>query len=520
MRPGPPRPASATPPTAGRHHRPRDQAHRHPLDVPADAEGAARQRAVRRGVRRAVRQARLQVRHHGGGRRQRGGAPGGEQAAAVFNAPAPARSDPGPRLETAHAKADRRPTAPPPPLALSCNPRRSTSSARGWTWRSTTTTAAGGWWSARWAGEKGWVLAGARARAGLSRLAARRPPPAGPLLPPPLPCSSDPQPHSHPHPKPPPAQRGAPRARPSGQPRGQRLFGVRDRPKDHPRRRAPAVGRGRASLAHQEPVQGTPLHAAARGVPPLPCAGGRARGALGGGGRFCCWQKGWEGSSNLSLEDRRCGRLPAPSDRLPPIAFLLPHQTPGPAAARVGRQPRRAARQVHDRRAARDAARRGAAIPCRVLRVSEQAGLGPGGVDQGGGPQRGAVGRTACAGLGRRGAPTCARAARRRRPGERPSPSLLPPRAHPDPQDKSLVGADPVVWYTFAFTHFVRPEDYPVMPCDVIGFRWGGGRCDRVQVGAGRGRPRAGEARLRAGRGSCGDGSDGERASCAPCRPH
>jgi Cu2+-containing amine oxidase len=37
-------------------------------------------------------------------------------------------------------------------------------------------------------------------------------------------------------------------------------------------------------------------------------------------------------------------------------------------------------------------------------------------------------------------------------------------------QDRSLLGADPVVWYTFGVTHFVRPEDYPVMPCDTIGF--------------------------------------------------
>ncbi|KAI8464298.1 MAG: copper amine oxidase [Monoraphidium minutum] len=37
-------------------------------------------------------------------------------------------------------------------------------------------------------------------------------------------------------------------------------------------------------------------------------------------------------------------------------------------------------------------------------------------------------------------------------------------------EDRPLVGQDPVVWLTFAFTHFVRPEDYPVMPCDTIGF--------------------------------------------------
>eukprot|EP00878_Enallax_costatus_P018606 GHUV01019596.1.p1 GENE.GHUV01019596.1~~GHUV01019596.1.p1 ORF type:complete len:681 (+),score=180.46 GHUV01019596.1:3034-5076(+) len=37
-------------------------------------------------------------------------------------------------------------------------------------------------------------------------------------------------------------------------------------------------------------------------------------------------------------------------------------------------------------------------------------------------------------------------------------------------EDRSLLGADPVLWYTFGVTHFVRPEDYPVMPCDQIGF--------------------------------------------------
>ncbi|KAF6253735.1 copper amine oxidase [Scenedesmus sp. NREL 46B-D3] len=37
-------------------------------------------------------------------------------------------------------------------------------------------------------------------------------------------------------------------------------------------------------------------------------------------------------------------------------------------------------------------------------------------------------------------------------------------------QDVSLLGADPVIWLTFGVTHFVRPEDAPVMPCDQVGF--------------------------------------------------
>jgi hypothetical protein len=37
-------------------------------------------------------------------------------------------------------------------------------------------------------------------------------------------------------------------------------------------------------------------------------------------------------------------------------------------------------------------------------------------------------------------------------------------------KDRSLLGADPVCFYTFGVTHFVRPEDWPVMPVDVTGF--------------------------------------------------
>jgi primary-amine oxidase len=37
-------------------------------------------------------------------------------------------------------------------------------------------------------------------------------------------------------------------------------------------------------------------------------------------------------------------------------------------------------------------------------------------------------------------------------------------------RDRSLVDADVVVWYTFGVTHFVRPEDWPVMPVEYCGF--------------------------------------------------
>jgi primary-amine oxidase len=37
-------------------------------------------------------------------------------------------------------------------------------------------------------------------------------------------------------------------------------------------------------------------------------------------------------------------------------------------------------------------------------------------------------------------------------------------------QDRSLVDTDVVLWYTFGVTHFVRPEDWPVMPVEYAGF--------------------------------------------------
>jgi len=37
-------------------------------------------------------------------------------------------------------------------------------------------------------------------------------------------------------------------------------------------------------------------------------------------------------------------------------------------------------------------------------------------------------------------------------------------------QNRSLVGTDLVTWYTFGSNHVVRPEDWPVMPVDMLGF--------------------------------------------------
>ena len=36
--------------------------------------------------------------------------------------------------------------------------------------------------------------------------------------------------------------------------------------------------------------------------------------------------------------------------------------------------------------------------------------------------------------------------------------------------DRSIDGEDIVVWHTFGTTHFPRPEDWPVMPVDHVGF--------------------------------------------------
>jgi primary-amine oxidase len=36
--------------------------------------------------------------------------------------------------------------------------------------------------------------------------------------------------------------------------------------------------------------------------------------------------------------------------------------------------------------------------------------------------------------------------------------------------DRSIAETDVVLWYTFGVTHFVRPEDWPVMPVEYTGF--------------------------------------------------
>ena len=37
-------------------------------------------------------------------------------------------------------------------------------------------------------------------------------------------------------------------------------------------------------------------------------------------------------------------------------------------------------------------------------------------------------------------------------------------------QNRSLEGSDPVIWHCFGATHIPRVEDFPVMPCEVVGF--------------------------------------------------
>ena len=37
-------------------------------------------------------------------------------------------------------------------------------------------------------------------------------------------------------------------------------------------------------------------------------------------------------------------------------------------------------------------------------------------------------------------------------------------------QNRSLENTDLVVWYTFGSNHVVRPEDWPVMPVEMVGF--------------------------------------------------
>ena len=37
-------------------------------------------------------------------------------------------------------------------------------------------------------------------------------------------------------------------------------------------------------------------------------------------------------------------------------------------------------------------------------------------------------------------------------------------------QDRNVANTDVVVWYSFGVTHFVRPEDWPVMPVEYTGF--------------------------------------------------
>ena len=61
------------------------------------------------------------------------------------------------------------------------------------------------------------------------------------------------------------------------------------------------------------------------------------------------------------------------------------------------------------------------------------------------------------------------RAARRGRVPEPARGRRRPARAGPR-RTASIADTDVVVWYTFGVTHFVRPEDWPVMPVEYTGF--------------------------------------------------
>ncbi|MEV4313693.1 hypothetical protein [Actinocrispum sp. NPDC049592] len=37
-------------------------------------------------------------------------------------------------------------------------------------------------------------------------------------------------------------------------------------------------------------------------------------------------------------------------------------------------------------------------------------------------------------------------------------------------QERDLVNQDIVVWHTFGTSHLPRPEDWPIMPCEYVGF--------------------------------------------------
>jgi primary-amine oxidase len=65
----------------------------------------------------------------------------------------------------------------------------------------------------------------------------------------------------------------------------------------------------------------------------------------------------------------------------------------------------------------------------------------------------------------------------RYRDDERYASGEFPNQAAPGPglaayaNDEALRGQDIVLWYTLGFTHLARPEDYPVMPGETIGFK-------------------------------------------------